>query len=40
MNNIVLSSKNSNNNSLKKYLNEICVLDTTYKKKQKMLKKS
>lgn len=37
MNNIVLSEKNSNNSSLKKYLNEICVLDTTYKKKQKML---
>ena len=37
MNNIVLSPKNRKIKILKKYLNEICVLDTTYKKKQKML---
>lgn len=37
MNNIKLSAQNSNNKTLKKYLKDICVLDTTYRKKHDML---
>lgn len=39
MNNIKLSARNSNNKTLKKYLKDICVLDTTYRKKHDMLNK-
>jgi len=39
MNNIKLSAQNSNNKTLKKYLKDICVLDTTYRKKHDMLNK-
>lgn len=37
MNNIKLSAQNSNNKTLKKYLKDVCVLDTTYRKKHNML---
>ncbi|MBT7624530.1 MAG: hypothetical protein HN595_08370 [Flavobacteriaceae bacterium] len=37
MNNIKLSSQNSNNTTLKQYLKDICVLDTTYRKKHDTL---
>lgn len=37
MNNIKLSAQNSNNKTLKKYLRDICVLDTTYRKKHDTL---
>jgi hypothetical protein len=39
MNNIKLSAQNSNNKTLKRYLKDICVLDTTYRKKHDMLNK-
>lgn len=39
MNNIKLSAQNSSNKTLKKYLKDVCVLDTTYRKKHDMLNK-